>query len=79
MILPEERGLFDDKIIRPNVGFSNDFMFGPSQIAYYQLAIDNCPHLSSRNTCSIYERRPLVCRTYPYMIQYPQSIKPYIS
>lgn len=24
-----------------------------------------CPHITEKNTCRIYEKRPLVCRTFP--------------
>lgn len=34
------------------------------RILTYQIATDGCPHLKG-NDCSIYEKRPLVCRAYP--------------
>ena len=33
----------------------------------------HCPHLSSENTCTIYEKRPEICRDFP---DNPLSILP---
>ena len=37
----------------------------PTTIIYYQLILADCPHLSEKNECKIYEKRPLICRVFP--------------
>jgi len=32
----------------------------------YQLKMSNCPFITKSNTCRIYQKRPLVCRQFPY-------------
>ncbi len=31
----------------------------------YQLNVERCPHLSQKNLCRIYEKRPMICRAHP--------------
>lgn len=31
----------------------------------YQLNVENCPYLTPKNLCQIYERRPVICRAHP--------------
>lgn len=59
----EERLLFDQRFVFPQwaIGVSR-----PEYIYQYQLGLAVCPHLSKNNECVIYEKRPLICRCYPF-------------
>jgi|WetSurMetagenome_2_1015567.scaffolds.fasta_scaffold310052_3 Fe-S-cluster containining protein len=37
----------------------------PDVIFAYQLDLNTCPHLKG-NSCSIYEKRPTICRSFPF-------------
>ena len=36
-------------------------------IINWQLDYDTCPFLNNKNECDIYEHRPLVCKSFPYL------------
>jgi Fe-S-cluster containining protein len=58
----EEICFFDSELIKPNMGLGN----GKSiNIITYQLNQSVCPHIDEKNKCKIYEKRPLVCQSYP--------------
>jgi Fe-S-cluster containining protein len=38
----------------------------PGEIFAYQLDLATCPHLNAENKCSIYNERPLICRSFPF-------------
>jgi hypothetical protein len=38
----------------------------PEKIIQCQLNVDDCPHISEKNECRIYAKRPLMCRAFPY-------------
>ncbi|MBC8497962.1 YkgJ family cysteine cluster protein [Candidatus Bathyarchaeota archaeon] len=64
-LFPDERGLFPGGLIKPGVGIGHpdkpDF-----RVISYQMTEMVCPHLDE-GSCGIWEARPVVCRTYPYM------------
>lgn len=37
----------------------------PESIILYQLVVNSCPHVTKENSCPIYEKRPLMCRSFP--------------
>ncbi len=57
-----EAKLFPEAIIAPLAAFGKD---APENIFLYQLSTNDCPYLNHNNQCDIYEKRPLVCRTFP--------------
>ena len=64
-VFSDELYLFPKKKLAParGVGESpNDEYF---VVTHYQLRVRNCPFLEG-NSCTIYERRPLACRCYPF-------------
>ena len=81
VLMPDELGLFERDIIRPCMGFDNNPAsgFSPAHIVRYQLAVNVCPHHSAGHRCRIYANRPLVCRAFPFTIQYPASKSPCID
>ena len=64
-LIGDETALFSQNIVSPHfaVGLAE-----PSTIISRQLNVSVCPHISGQNHCEIYERRPLVCREFPYSI-----------
>jgi Fe-S-cluster containining protein len=59
----EETALFPPDLILPRIGIG---LTEPSMILAYQLNVDICPHLSNNSKCKIYEKRPLMCKAFPY-------------
>ena len=64
-LFSDEHGLFPGELIRPGVGIGQpgepDF-----RVISYQMTEMVCPHLEE-GSCSIWQTRPVVCRSYPYM------------
>jgi Fe-S-cluster containining protein len=58
----QEAALFSDKEIAPLAAFGFD---SPNIIFLYQLSVKDCPHINIENHCTIYEKRPLICRAFP--------------
>jgi Fe-S-cluster containining protein len=55
---PEEVKLFPSEMVIP-------LFRHKKKIIAYQLKEDHCPHLTADNLCEIYDKRPLLCRTFP--------------
>ena len=36
------------------------------KIITYQLNVETCPNIDAQNNCSIYEKRPLICKAFPF-------------
>jgi Fe-S-cluster containining protein len=71
-LLPNELALFSDDIVFPCIGLDNSAnLFNPEFIALYQMTANNCLYLTEGNKCGIYDKRPLVCRSFPLTL--PQS------
>ncbi len=68
-LLPEERELFPEFVVRPAVGIGR----GPKEMDFlviaYQMTEDTCPHLEE-NLCRIYTERPASCRQFPFSLRY---------
>jgi len=58
----DEAKLFSDALIAPLAAFGSD---APNIVFLYQLSTNDCPYLNQNNQCDIYEKRPLVCRSFP--------------
>lgn len=69
-LTPDEIGLFPADAISPTLGFGHLGNGVPKRIIGYQVSVDVCPHLSWEGalaSCTIYKKRPLICRMYPWM------------
>ena len=69
MLLPFEVKRFSSKYIKPlyGVGVKGKRRKRPAIIYAYQYINEPCEHYNPETkTCSIYEKRPLVCRAYPF-------------
>jgi Fe-S-cluster containining protein len=65
-LIPGEVKLFDQADVRPFLGVQITTGIIP---VWYQLIRAPCPHYDhDRCGCTIYERRPLVCRAYPFKV-----------
>jgi len=38
----------------------------PAKIFAYQINTNICPHIKPDNTCVIYPKRPMICRSFPF-------------
>lgn len=54
--------LFQRKLISPHFAIGKN---QPKHIISYQLNIPVCPHLTEKNKCRIYDKRPLTCKAFP--------------
>lgn len=63
LLTVKEIDLFPQEMISPKIaiGFEK-----PEKIIQYQLDVNDCPHVDEKNECRIYEKRPLMCRAFPY-------------
>jgi len=64
-LFPDERRLFPGELIRPGMGIGDPDKPG-FRIITYQMTEMVCPHLGDGG-CGIWQTRPVVCRSYPYM------------
>ena len=58
----KEIDLSDPKFVKPHMGLGN---LKTVNIISYQLNLAVCPYIDEKNNCKIYNRRPLVCQSYP--------------
>ena len=65
-LLPWERKLFPSEYIHPRYGEGRKPSHRKFRILAYQMSANVCPHLAD-NKCQIYENRPLICRSYPWI------------
>jgi Fe-S-cluster containining protein len=61
-LIESEICLFDLKLVKPNMGLGD---VKTINVITYQLNQMVCPHIDERNNCKIYDKRPLVCQSYP--------------
>ena len=69
MLLPFEVKRFNSKYIKPlyGVGVKGKRRKRPAIIYAYQYINEPCEYYNPETkTCNIYEKRPLVCRAYPF-------------
>ena len=64
-LFPDERGLFPGALIKPGVGIGHPGEPG-FRVISYQMTEMVCPHLDE-GSCGIWDVRPTVCRSFPYM------------
>lgn len=58
----KETELFKSNFISPKLGFG---LNEPSIVVLYQLNVNVCPYVTNKNECEIYDKRPLICRSFP--------------
>jgi Fe-S-cluster containining protein len=63
LLTVKEISLFPSEMVSPKfaIGFKK-----PKKIIHYQLNVNDCPHINEKNECRIYEKRPLMCKAFPY-------------
>jgi Fe-S-cluster containining protein len=65
-LLPEEAYLFPPEHVFPQSGIGG---YGSvKRIMTYQLDLDICPNLQGQE-CVIYDKRPLTCQVYPFLLE----------
>ena len=65
LVLTEsEKSLFPEDIVSPNIAVGRR---KPEHMINYQLNVQVCPFVGEKNECGIYEKRPLVCRAFPFV------------
>lgn len=63
ILTAKEASLFHSEMISPSLGIG---MSKPKIIIIYQLNVNTCPHINNKNECLIYDKRPLMCKAFPY-------------
>jgi len=68
MLMPNEVQLFPSELIKPMFRYHpNTDPSIAGMVWMYQLDSDGCPHYDEeRRICEIYEKRPILCRAYPF-------------
>jgi len=66
-----EKSLFSENLVSPLTATGKR---KPEHIIDYQLNVGDCPQVDEHNECRIYDKRPLICRAFPY-IQAGFSVK----
>ncbi|MCW4005803.1 MAG: YkgJ family cysteine cluster protein [Candidatus Bathyarchaeota archaeon] len=59
----KETELFPEKVISPKMGIG--FKDEPEVIVLYQINVNCCPYVNKQNQCQIYQKRPLMCQSFP--------------
>lgn len=65
LLTAKETGLFPSDMVSPKLAIGT---MKPEAIVSYQLNVDVCPYINERNECRIYDRRPLICQSFPYVL-----------
>ena len=58
----KEASLFPENTISPKLAIGPR---RPDRVILHQLNMNVCPHVNSQNECSVYEERPLMCKSFP--------------
>ena len=62
----KEVRLFPSKLISPQIAVGVN---KPKKVIVYQLNVNVCPHITEKNECRIYDKRPLACKSFPLGIK----------
>jgi Fe-S-cluster containining protein len=57
-----ETQLFPAEMVLPKLAVGET---KPEVTILYQLDAKSCPHITKENSCPIYEKKPLMCRSFP--------------
>jgi len=63
LLTVKERKFFPSKMISPRFAIGTR---KPDKTILYQLNVKNCPFITESNECRMYDKRPLICRQFPY-------------
>ena len=66
LLTVKEIDLFPSEMISPKMAIG---IAGPEQMICYQLSVDNCPYINEKSECRTYDKRPLMCRAFPYVLE----------
>jgi len=66
-LLPGERHLFPETLVKPAVGLGRRPHEQSFRIIAHQLTENTCPHLEG-GLCGIYAERPVSCRQFPFSL-----------
>jgi Fe-S-cluster containining protein len=58
----KEANLFPSSMVSPKFAIG---LNAPETVILYQLNVKCCPNVNEKNLCQIYQRRPLVCQSFP--------------
>jgi len=59
----KEVSLFPSEMISPHLSVGTEQR---KKIITYQLNVNTCPHVNNKNACLIYDKRPLICKAFPF-------------
>ena len=63
VLTAKEVSLFPSEMISPSLAVGTEKRKKPIT---YQLNANICPHIDNKNECLIYDKRPLMCKAFPY-------------
>lgn len=63
VLTAKEVSLFSSEMISPSSAVGTEKQKKPIT---YQLNANTCPHIDDKNECLIYDKRPLICKAFPY-------------
>jgi len=72
LLTVKEIRLFPSEIVSPRFAVGRR---KPEKTILYQLNVNDCPFITESNECRIYDKRPLVCRQFPYKLEGFVSVK----
>jgi Fe-S-cluster containining protein len=64
LLTVKETRLFPSEMVSPKMAIGSA---KPEKVICYQLSADRCPHINKKSECRIYDKRPLMCRAFPYV------------
>jgi len=68
-LMAHEIGLFPINLVSPGWAVGTRGRSRPRlNVKSYQLNVKDCPYITPKNLCGIYERRPVICRGHPLTI-----------
>ena len=63
LLTAKEVGLFPSEMISPSLAIGTEKQ---KRTITYQLNVNICPHINDKNECLIYNKRPLMCKAFPF-------------
>lgn len=63
VLTAKEVSLFPSEMISPSLAVGTEKR---KRVITYQLHVNICPHIDNKNECLIYDKRPLMCKAFPY-------------
>ena len=63
ILTAKEVNLFPSEMISPSLAIGTEKR---KKAITFQLNANTCPHIDNKNECLIYDKRPLMCKAFPY-------------